>query len=119
MDYYDCADKDYGRKGFDKVERKRFPHLKEEERLVPTMEFGFDRAKKEGMQQGLRKGRQQGRQQGKQLGIEQGKQLGIEQGRLDTARHLLLEGVDERIICKAAKLSKRELEEIKRSLDQS
>ena len=107
MDYYECADKGFDRKGFDRVERKRFPHLKEEERLMPEIEFGFDRA------------RQQGKQLGIEQGIEQGKQLGIEQGRLDTARHLLLEGVDERIICKAAKLSKQELEEIKRSLAQS
>ena len=34
MDYYECADRDLGREGFNKVERKRFPHLKEEERLV-------------------------------------------------------------------------------------
>ena len=53
----------------------------------------------------------------KQQGIEQGKQQGIKLGKLDTARQLLLDGVDERIICKAAKLSKKELAEIKRSLD--
>ena len=99
MDYYACADKGFGRKGFDEVERKRFPHLKEEERLMPEIEFGFDRA----------------RQQGRQLGIKQG----VEQGRLETVKHFLLEGVDEQIICKAAKLSKQELEEIKRSLDQN
>ena len=80
---------------------------------MPEMEFGFDRAKKEGMQQGLRKGKQQG----KQLGIEQGKQLGIKQGKLEMVKRFLLAGFDEQEICKAAQLSKRELDQIKRSLD--
>lgn len=44
-----CADKGYDIKGFAKIERKRFPHLKEEERLVPEMEVGLDRAKQQGM----------------------------------------------------------------------
>ncbi len=94
MDYYECADKGYGREGFARVERKRFPRLKEEERLMPTIEFGFDRAKQQGLRQGLRKG--------KQLGIEQGIERGIERGRLDTAKRFLLAGVDEEIICQAA-----------------
>ena len=105
MDYYECADKGYGMKGFNAVERKRFPHLKEEDRIVPEMEFGLDRAKKEGMQQGLRKGKQQG------------KQLGIEQGKLEMVKRFLLAGFDEQEVCKAAQLSKQELDQIKRSLD--
>lgn len=105
MDYYECADKGYGVKGFNRVERKRFPHLKEEDRIVPDMEFGLDRAKKEGMQQGLRKGRQQGIRKG------------IEQGKLEMVKRFLLAGFDEQEICKAAQLSKQELAQIKRSLD--
>ena len=106
IDYYECADKGYDRKGFARVERKRYPHLKEGEGLVTTVELGFDRAKQEGMRQGMRKG--------KQLGIEKG----IKLGKLDTARQLLLDGYDEQAICRATKLSKKELAEIKRSLDQ-
>ena len=109
MDYYECADKGYGMKGFNAVERKRFPHLKEEDRIVPEMEFGLDRAKKEGVQQGLRKG--------KQLGKQLGRQEGIEQGKLEMVKRLLQAGVDEQAICEAAQLSKRELTQIKRSLD--
>ena len=106
IDYYECADNGYDRKGFARVERKRYPHLKEGEGLVTTVELGFDRAKQEGMRQGMRKG--------KQLGIEKG----IKLGKLDTARQLLLDGYDEQAICRATKLSKKELAEIKRNLDQ-
>ena len=134
MDYYECADKGYGRKWFARVERKRFPHLKEEERLVPTMEFGFDRAKQQGMRQGMRKGKQLGIERGKQLGIERGKQLGIErgkqlgiergkqlgieQGKLEMVKRFLQAGFDEQDICKAAQLSKQQLTQIKRNLNQ-
>ena len=45
--------------------------------------------------------------------------LAIEQGKLSTTKHLLLEGVDEQIICKAVWLSKQELAKIKRDLDRS
>ncbi len=113
MDYYECADKAYGREGFAQVERKRFPRLKEEERLMPTIEFGFDRAKQQGLRQGLRKGKQLGVEQG----IEQGIERGIERGRLDTAKRFLLAGVDEEIICQAAQLTTEELDDIKRRLE--
>lgn len=105
MDYYDSADKGYGLEGFNRVERERFPDLKEEDRIVLDMELGFDRARKEGMQQGLRKGKRLGKLQG------------IEQGKLEMVKRFLLEGVDEKTICKAAHLSKRELTQIKRDLD--
>ena len=92
IDYYECADERYGREGFAKVERKKFPNLKEEDRIMPEMLFGLDRAKEEGKQQG----------------IEQGK---LE--KLEMIKRFLLEGIDERIICKATKLSKQELDKIK------
>ncbi len=97
--YYVSADNAVGEGDFDRVDRERWPDLAQEERLEAMLETQSDRAK--------------------QLGIEQGKQLGIEQGKLDTARHLLLEGVDERIICKAAQLSKQELAKIKRDLNRN
>ena len=46
IDYYECADARYGREGFAKVERKKFPNLKEEDRIMPEMLFGLDRAKR-------------------------------------------------------------------------
>ena len=108
MDYYECADKGCGLEGFNTVERKRFPHLKEEDRIVPEMEFGLDRAKKEGMQQGLRKG--------KQLGIEQGKQQGIEQGKRDIVERMLARGMPDDQICDVSQISTMELAAIKREL---
>ena len=66
---------------------------------MPTIDFGFERAERQGREQG----------------IEQG----IERGKLDTAHKLLLEGVDERIICKATHISKQALAKIKRDLKQN
>ena len=103
--YYISADNAVDEGDFNRVDRERWPDLAQKERLETMLETQSDRAK------------QQGIEQGKQQGIEQGKQQGIKLGKLDTARQLLLDGVDERIICKAAKLSKKELAEIKRSLD--
>ncbi len=103
IDYYDCADKGYDRAGFARVERLYFPKLKEEERLMPEMEFTYDKAARadKAAKQAMRKG----------------KQLGIEQGKLEMVKRLLQAGVDELAICEAAQLSKRELDQIKRSLD--
>ena len=131
MDYYECADKGYGKQGFDKVERKRFPHLKEEERIMPTMEFGLDRAKQQGVRQGLRKGKQlgieqgieQGREQGMQQGMRRGKQLGIEQGiekeRQDAANRMLTRGMPEEQIQDVLQLTAEQLDNIKRKLEQN
>ena len=103
IDYYDCADKGYDRAGFARVERLYFPKLKEEERLMPEMEFTYDKAARadKAAKQAMRKG----------------KQLGIEQGKLEMVKRLLQAGVDELAICEAAQLSKRELAQIKRNLD--
>ena len=105
--YYVSADNAIAEGDFNRVDRERWPDLAQEERLETMLETQSDRAERLGIEKG------------KQLGIEQGKQLGIEQGKLDTARHLLLEGVDERIICKAAQLSKQELAKIKRELNRN
>ncbi len=100
MDYCECADKAYGREGFAQVERKRFPRLKEEERLMPTIEFGFDRAKQQGLRQGLRKGKQQG----------------IEQNRQDAATRMLTRGMPDEQIRDVLQLTTEELDDIKRHL---
>ena len=67
--------------------------MAQEERLETMLETQSDRAEQRGIEKGMRK------------------------GKLDAAKHLLMEGVDERIICKAAKLSKQELAKIKRDLN--
>ncbi len=132
MDYCDAADRGVKRQDFDRVDRKRWPHKREEERFVPTMYFGLERAERRGLQ----KGKQLGIEQGKQLGIEQGKQLGIEQGeqlglqkgeqlglqkgveqkQMEAAQLMLSDGVPEAQVCKFLKLTKKELTAIKRKL---
>ena len=72
---------------------------------MQTYYFGPERYRREGIEQGIKQG------------IEQGRSEGLEQGKLEMLKGLLLAGADEEIICKAAKLSKKELAKIKRSLD--
>ena len=92
-EYYISADNAVDEGDFNRVDRERWPDLAQKERLETMLETQSDRAERRGIEKG------------------------IKLGKLDTARQLLLDGVDERIICKAAKLSKKELAEIKRSLD--
>ena len=103
IDYYDCADKGYNRAGFARVERLCFPKLKEEERLMPEMEFTYDKAAKadKAAKQAMRKG----------------KQLGKQLGKLEMVKRFLQAGVDEQTICEAAQLSRQELAQIKCDLD--
>ena len=89
--YYVSADNAIGEGDFNRVDRERWPDLAQEERLEIMLETQSDRAK----------------------------QLGIEQGKLEMVKRFLLEGADEQIICKAAKLSKQELEKIKRELNRN
>ena len=100
-DYYIHADNFVEESDFERVERERWPDLKEEDRIMQTYYFGPERYRREGIAQG----------------IEQGIEQGFEQGKLEMVKSLLLAGADEQIICKAAKLSKKELAKIKRSLD--
>ena len=66
-DYYDYTDKGLGRKEFDRVERRRWPSLREEERLMPTIEFTIDKVNRkidEAKRVAMQEGRQEGRQEG-------------------------------------------------------
>ncbi len=103
MDYYECADKGYDVRGFAEIERKRFPHLKEEERLMPEMEFGLDRARQEGIRQG----------------IEQGMRKGVEQKQQDVVARMLARGMPDKQICDVTQISAKELADIKRELQKS
>ncbi len=108
MDYCDAADRGVKRQDFDRVDRKRWPHKREEERFVPTMYFGLERAERRGLQ----KGEQLGLQKGEQLGL----QKGVEQNRVETAQLMLSDGMPEDQVCKFLKLTKKELTAIKRKL---
>ena len=105
--YLISADNAIDEGDFNRVDRERWPDLAQEERLETMLETQSDRAKQQGIEQGI--------EQGKQLGIEQG----IEQGKMDMVKRLLLDGVDEQTICRAAQLSKHELAQIKRSIDRN
>ncbi len=132
MDYCDAADRGVKRQDFDRVDRKRWPHKREEERFVPTMYFGLERAERRGLQLGLQKGEQLGLQKGKQLGLQKGEQLGlqkgeqlglqkgiekgIEQSRQDAATRMLAQGMSDRQIQDVLQLTVKELDNIKRQL---
>ncbi len=120
MDYCDAADRGVKRQDFDRVDRKRWPHKQEEERFVPTMYFGLERAERRGLQKGEQLGLQKGIKQGRSEGIEQGEQLGLQKGveqkQMEAAQLMLSDGVPEAQVCKFLQLTKKELTAIKRKL---
>ncbi len=99
-DYYNNADNSIKGRDFDRIEREQWPELEEEERLMPMIDFGLERATRLGIEQGIEKGRQQG----------------IEQSRQDAATRMLAQGVPEAQVCKFLKLTKKELTALKRKL---
>ncbi len=136
MDYCDAADRGVRRQDFDRVDRKRWPHKREEERFVPTMYFGLERAERRGLQKGeqlglqkgieqgiekgIEKGEQLGLRKGEQLGLRKGEQLGLQKGveqkQMEAAQLMLSDGMPEDQVCKFLKLTKKELTAIKRKL---
>lgn len=91
-DYYHSADNSIDRQDFARVERERWPDLKEEDRFMPTIDFGFERAERQGREQG------------------------IEQERLDTANRMLTRGMPEDQILDVLQLNVEQLEKIKRQI---
>ena len=91
-DYYDSADNSIDRHDFARVERERWPELKEEERFMPTIDFGFERAER--------------------IGIEKG----IEKERQDAAARMLTRGMPEEQILDVLQLTAEQLDKIKRRL---
>lgn len=73
-------------------------------RLKEISEQGLEQGLQQGLQQGIEQGLQQGIEKGLQQGIEQGLQQGlqqgIQQGKLDIARAMKTEGLDESMIVK-------------------
>ena len=113
------------------IEMEDCPHLAEEELVMYKREFGletFERElaehKAEGIEQGkaegIEKGKAEGIEQGKAEGIEQGKAEGIEKGKLEASRDialkLLKQGISEAIVCSTTKLSRKEVQLLKKSL---
>ncbi len=80
---------------------------------MSSIEFGFEGARLEGIEQGKKQGIQQGIRQG----IEQGMQQGVKQGIEQVAIRLLESGeLSEDGICAVANISKKQLAEIKRKI---
>ncbi len=136
ISYLGLADGRYDRKRLSAIEADCFPDLPDEERIMSSIEFGFEGArlegieqgKKQGMQQGMRQGVEQGMRQGvkqgmqrgEQLGLQKGEQLGlqkgIEQSRQDAATRMLAQGVSDAQVREFLQLTKKELTAIKRKL---
>ena len=58
--YYEDAETGYGRKDFDRVDRQRRPHLREEERLMAMTEYAIERAERLGIKRGKQEGQARG-----------------------------------------------------------
>ena len=94
-DYYHSADNSIDRQDFARVERERWPDLKEEEKLMPTIDFGFERAERRGREQG------------------------IEKNRREAVTRMLTRGMPEEQILDVLQLTAEQLEKIKQQLKQS
>ena len=116
-DYYEYTDKKFGNREFDKIERKHWPHLQEEERIMPTIEFTIDKIDKK-INKAEKRGIRKGIEKGIERGIEQGIRRGRLEGRLETATRLLKSGVDidDATICEIAQLTPEELAQLKQKV---
>ena len=96
-DYYAQADNQVEYSDFERVERERWPKLKEEDRLMQTIYFGPERYRREGIAQGIEQGIEQGRKKIR-----------------DSALRMLALGMTDKQIKDILQLSVKELANIKR-----
>ena len=82
---------------------------------MPTIDFGFERAERQGLERAERQGREQGIEQGREQGIEQG----IEKNRCEAVTRMLTRGMPEDQILDVLQLTAEQLDKIKRDLKQS
>ena len=101
------------------IEMEDCPHLAEEELVMYKREFGletFERELAERESEGIEKGKAEGKAEGKL----EGKAEGIEQGKVEASRDialkLLKQGISEAIVCSTTKLSRKEVQLLKKSL---
>lgn len=88
-------------------------NLTEEDIIQKIQELG---GKGEKIMTILQEREQKGIQQGIELGIQQGMKQGMKQGKIEMAKNLIREGIDIDTIIKTSKLSKEEIEEIKKEM---
>ncbi len=92
---------------------------------MSSIEFGFEGARLEGIEQGKKQGIQQGiRQgieQGMQQGVKQGMQQGVKQGRAQEREDVIISmlkygKLDDPVICQLANITEEHLAEIKNKI---
>ncbi len=105
ISYLGLADGRYDRKRLSAIEADCFPDLPDEERIMSSIEFGFEGARLEGIEQG------------KKQGIQQGIRQGRAQEREDVIISMLKYGkLDDPIICQLANITEEQLAEIKNKI---
>jgi predicted transposase/invertase (TIGR01784 family) len=72
-------------------------------------EEGMEQGEQLGLQKGLEKGREEGREEGLEQGLEKGRIM----TRLENARKMLAEGLDETLVARVTSLSIDEVEKLK------
>jgi predicted transposase/invertase (TIGR01784 family) len=92
-------------------------NLTEEDIIQKIQELG----KKESiimtiLQEREEKGMQKGIELGREQGMEQGMEQGIKQGMIEMAKNFIRDGVEIEIVIRASKLSRKEIEEIKKEI---
>jgi predicted transposase/invertase (TIGR01784 family) len=68
-----------------------------------------DAALKEGREEGIEIGREEGREEGREKGREEGIEIGEKRGQIETAKAMIVAGVDIETVCKATGLTQEEL----------
>ncbi len=117
ISYLGLADGRYDRKRLSAIEADCFPDLPDEERIMSSIEFGFEGARLEGIEQGKKQGIRQGIEQGMQQGVKQGMQQGIEKGREGVIISMLKYGkLEDSAICQLANITEEQLAEIKNKI---
>ncbi len=97
ISYLGLADGRYDRKRLSAIEADCFPDLPDEERIMSSIEFGFEGARLEG--------------------IEQGMQQGVKKGRESVIISMLKYGkLDDPVICQLANITEEQLAEIKNKI---
>lgn len=74
----------------------------------------FDRGLQEGIQRGMQKGKKEGKEEGKQEGIKEG----IKRSKISILKNLILLNLDETTISKATKVNKKEIQRIKKEMEE-
>ena len=101
--------------------------LKKGDRIMPPLKYAFEQELKKGIQQGREEGHQEGREKGREEGHQEGREKGREEGhqegreeeREKMAMAMLEDHADIRMIERYTKLTRKQIETLKKKLDNS